>query len=84
MLGHKKIRQKGKLSLSKVFVNLKAGDKVSLVQNLSYRPAFPKRFHGRTAVVVGKQGNSIIVRINDGKKEKKFIVQKIHLKKLSS
>jgi len=84
MLKHKKIRQRGKLSLSKVFANLNVGDKVSLIQNLSYRPAFPRRFQGRTAVITGKQGRSIIVGIIDGNKKKKFIVQKIHLKKLSS
>lgn len=84
MKGHKKIRQKGKLGLSKVFTEFKTGDKVALIQNLSHNFAFPKRYHGRTATVVGPQGRSMIVSIIDGKVEKKFIVQKIHLKKLSS
>ena len=84
MKGHKKIRQKGKLGLSKIFVDLNIGDKVALVQNLSYSLAFPKRYHGRTATVIGNQGKSAIVSIVDGKVEKRFMVQKIHLKKLSS
>ena len=84
MLSHKKIRQKGKIGLSKVFAEMKAGDKVALVNNLSFRRAFPERFQGRTGTVIGIQGKSVVVCIKDGGKEKKFMAQKIHLKKLSS
>ncbi|MEM2956135.1 MAG: 50S ribosomal protein L21e [Candidatus Pacearchaeota archaeon] len=82
MLSHKKIRQKGKLGLSRVFAEINIGDKVALVKDLSYRCGFPIRFQGKTGKVIGKQGKSLIVSINDGRKDKKFIVQKIHLKKL--
>ena len=84
MKGRKRIRTKGKLGLSRIFTEFNPGDKVALIQNLSYNLAFPKRYYGRTATVVGPQGRSMIVSIIDGKVEKKFIVQKIHLKKLSS
>jgi ribosomal protein L21E len=84
MLSHKKIRQKGKLGLSKVFSEMAIGDKVALVNNLSFRRAFPERFHGRTGVIVGMQGRAVVVCIKDGGKVKKFMAQKIHLKKLSS
>ena len=84
MLAHKEIRRKGKLPLSKVFAEIKLGDKVALVKDLSFRSTFPDRFQGRTGAVIGKQGKSLIVLIKDGQKEKKFITQRIHLKKLSS
>jgi len=84
MLSHKRIRQKGKLGLSKVFKDIKPGDRVALIRYLSLTAAFPERFQGRTGVVVGKQGKSMIVMVYDGNKEKKLVIQKIHLKKLSS
>jgi len=84
MLSRKRVRHKGKLNLSKVFANIKAGDKVSLVSDLSFRRAFPERYHGKTGTVIGNQGKSLIVSVYDGGKEKKFAIQKIHLKKLSS
>jgi ribosomal protein L21E len=84
MLSHKKIRAKGKTGLSKIFAEINVGDKVALVNNLSFRRAFPERFHGRTGTVIARQGKSLVVCIKDGGKEKKFMAQKIHLKKLSS
>ena len=84
MLSHKKIRKKGKIPLSKVFADIKKGDKVALVKDLSFDSAFPDRFQGRTGTVIGQRGKALIVQIYDGQKEKKFIVKKIHLKKLSS
>jgi len=84
MKGHKKVRQRGKLGLSKIFAEMNPGDKVALVHNLSYSRNFPQRYHGRTATVIGKRGNAVLVSITDGKAEKKFAVQKINLKKLSS
>ena len=84
MKGHKRVRQRGKPGLSRVFADLKIGDKVALMQNLSHSFAFPKRYYGRTATVAGMQGRSVAVTILDGKMEKKFLVQKIHLKKLIS
>ena len=84
MIGRKKIRQKGKLGLSRVFSEMHIGDKVALVKNLSFRFCFPERYQGRTGTVIGQQGRSMVVEITDGWQKKKFIVQKIHLKKLSS
>jgi len=83
-MASKSIRQKGKLALSKVFADIKIGDKVALVRNLSFPPAFPEHFHGRTGTVAAKQGKSLVVSFYDGNVEKKIVAQKIHLKKLSS
>ena len=84
MLGRKRLRQKGKLGLSRAFADINEGDKVALVSDLSFSRGFPERFQGKTGTVIGKQGKAIIVSVYDGKREKKFIVQRIHLKKLSS
>ncbi len=84
MLKRKRIRQKGKLGLSKVFSNISIGDKVALIRDLSFNASFPERFQGRTGTVIEKQGRSLVVLVKEGSMEKKFITQKIHLKKLSS
>lgn len=82
MLTHKKVNERGKLSLVHYFQKLNEGDKVALVMNLSYPANFPKRMQGKTGTVVGKRGNSYVVKLMDGKKEKTFILSKIHIKKL--
>jgi len=83
MLKHKRIREKGKTGLKAFFSELKSGDRVALIRNLSFAESFPYRFQGKTATVIGKQGKGIVVSVYDGNKEKKLVVQKIHLKKLS-
>ncbi len=82
MIGHKRIREQGKLSLAKYFEELKKGDRVALVRNLSYKSNFSNRMQGRTGVVVEKRGRAYVVRVKDGKKEKTFIVSKINITKL--
>jgi len=78
----KKIRTKGKIKLSEYFKELSQGDKVTVVRELSIPANFPKRFQGRTGVVEGKRGKAYIVKIKDQNKEKKFIIEPIHLKKI--
>ena len=82
MIGHKRIRERGKLSLAKYFEELKKGDRVSLVRNLSYKSNFGKRMQGRTGVVVEKRGRAYVVKVKDGNKEKTFIVSKVNITKL--
>jgi len=84
MLKHKRIRSRGKRSLSRVFAKLEKGDKVALIHDLSNTACFPERYHGKTGTVIGYQGRAVIVELYDGDKKKKFVVKKIHLKKLSS
>ncbi len=83
MINHKRIRERGKLSLAKYFEELKQGDKIALVRNLSFRPDFPRRMQGKTGKVVEKRGRAYVVKVMDGKKEKTYIVSKIHMKKLN-
>ena len=82
MLKRKSIREKGKLSLSKLFADIKEGDKVALVKNHSYTADFPKRFQGKTGLVTGTRGRSYLVNIYDGKRQKSLVVKRINLKKL--
>lgn len=79
----KKIREKGKISLSKYFQEFKKGDRVAVVRELSVRASFPERLQGRTGIVDGKRGRSYITKIKDQNKEKTFIIQPIHLKKIN-
>ncbi|MFH1365068.1 MAG: 50S ribosomal protein L21e [archaeon] len=78
----KNLREKGKLKLSRYFQELQDGDRVSVDEELSLQPRFPKRLQGRTGVVIGKRGDAYIVKIKNQAKEKEFIITPIHLKKI--
>jgi len=78
----KKIREKGKLRLSRIFQKLEKGDKVAVVREVSVKGKFPERLQGRVGVIEGRRGKAYIVKIIEGKQEKKFIIEPIHLKKL--
>jgi large subunit ribosomal protein L21e len=76
----KEFRTKGKISIRNYFQHFKNGDKVVL----KAEPAIAKgmyypRFHGKNALVIGKQGDCYQVLIKDGGKEKMIIVHPIHL-----
>ncbi len=84
MVRRKNIRTKGKLSLSKYFQELKPGEFVSVVRERSVPSSFPVRLQGSTGVVEGKRGKVYIVNIKTQNKEKKFLIEPIHLKKIKS
>jgi len=79
---HKRIRDKGKTPLSRVFVKLNEEDKVVLMHNPSFTRVFPPRFRGRTGVIKGMRGRAYVVGLKDGGKNKTFIINQIHLKKI--
>jgi large subunit ribosomal protein L21e len=83
MVKRKKIRARGKISLSRYFQNLKSGDSVAVVKEISVSSSFPGRLQGRTGKVVEKRGRSYVVKIMDHDKEKTFIIEPVHLKKIS-
>ncbi len=73
----------GKFSLRQYLQILKTGDKVALVAESSvHKGLYFRRFHGKIADVVRKQGFCYEVLLKDGNKAKKMIVHPIHLKKL--
>ena len=82
MVKRKKIRTRGKLQLSKYFQEFKEGDKASVVRERSLQSSFPERLQGRTGVIEGKRGRSYVLKLNDHDKEKTFIINPIHLKKI--
>lgn len=75
-------RTKGKLNLTKYFQEFNLDDRVILNAEPSYQKAmyFP-RFHGKSGIIMGKQGLCYKVKIKDGNKTKNLIVHAVHLKR---
>ncbi len=84
MSKQKKVRTRGKLQLSRYFKEFKEGDRVSVVKEDAVQAGFPKRMQGRTGVVETKRGKAYVVKIKDQDKEKKFLLNPIHLKKIKT
>lgn len=82
MVQRKNIRTRGKLQLSRFFQKLEKGDAVSVIRNVSVKSNFPVRLQGRTGIIENSRGKVYLVRIKEGGKEKKFLIEPIHLKKL--
>jgi len=78
MIKRKRLRERGKVKISRAFQELKNGDKVSVIKELSLKSNFPKRIQGKVGVVIGKRGKAYIVKIRN----KEHIIQGVHLKKL--
>jgi large subunit ribosomal protein L21e len=79
----KHYRTSGKISLTKYFAEYKDGDKVTLqAEPAVQKGIYHLRFHSRTGVIQGKQGNCYNVQILDGNKPKNLIVHPIHLTRL--
>ncbi len=78
----KKVRTKGKLQFSRYFQELEKGDFVAIVREPAVQSVFPTRLQGRTGLVEGKRGKAYIIKIKDQAKEKKFLIEPIHLKKI--
>lgn len=84
MLKHKRIREQGKLPLSRYFQKLMPGDKVAIVRDLSHPASFPKRIQGSTGTIKEKRGRIFIVELKQGKLVKKFGISPLHLKKIKT
>lgn len=80
----KKIRTRGKVPLSRQFQSLKEGDSVAVVREISLNSNFPRRIQGRTGVVASKRGSAYVIDLNDNGKDKQFIIQPVHLKRLQT
>ena len=78
----KNVKDKGKISIRNYLQTFKEGDKVLLkaepaIQNGMYF----RRYHGKTGVIIGKQGTNYKINIKDNNKTKQVLVHPIHLKK---
>lgn len=74
--------EKGKIKLSKVFQELKIGDKVAVKRDLGENFNFHKRLEGRVGTIAGKRGRAYIVKIKEYNKEKTHIIKPAHLRKM--
>lgn len=82
-MGKKKpVRTRGKLQLSKYFQKLEKGSSVAVVREPAIQSAFPIRLQGRTGLIEGKRGKAYIIKIKDQNKEKRFLIEPIHLRKI--
>jgi len=82
MLKRKKKQEHGKIKLSNYFQEFGEGERVAVKRELSVQPKFPKTLQGRSGIINGKRGNSYVVKINDMKKGKTYIIHPVHLRKL--
>ena len=80
----KKVRTKGKISFTGYFQDFKEGESVSIVREPAVQSSFPERLQGRTGVIESKRGKVYIIKINDQNKEKRFLIEPIHLKKIKA
>ncbi|MEN7982504.1 MAG: 50S ribosomal protein L21e [Nanoarchaeota archaeon] len=81
-MNREKIKARGKFPFSKYFQEFKQGETASVVRERAIVAMFPKRLQGRTGVVKGKRGKSVIINIKDQNKEKMFLIEPVHLKKI--
>ena len=80
----KKVRTRGKIQFSRYFQKFQEGDNVAVVVEPAIQSSFPKRLQGRTGKIEYKRGKSYFVMIKDQKKEKRFLIEPIHLKKIKN
>lgn len=82
MIKRKQMRTRGKIKLSLYFQEFKTGDRVTVIRELTLEPKFPKQIQGRSGEIIGKRGNSYLIKIKDLNKEKTYIIHPVHLRKL--
>ena len=80
----KNVRTRGKLQLSRYFQELEKGDSVAIVKEPAVPSSFPIRLQGRSGLIEGRRGKAYIIKIKDQTKEKKFLIEPIHLKKIKA
>ena len=81
-MNRKPIRTRGKVQLSRYFQEFKEGDHVAVVRERSLQPSFPNQIQGRTGVVESKRGKAFMIKMKDMNKEKRYLIEPIHLKKI--
>lgn len=84
MVKRKNIKERGKIKFSEYFKELKDGEYVAVKKEMSVDASFPKRIQGRTGIVIGKRGSDYIIKLKEFSKEKVFIINPIHLKRIKA
>jgi large subunit ribosomal protein L21e len=82
MTNKKPVRTRGKLKLSRYFQKFNEGDFAAISREPAVQSSFPTRFQGITGIIEGRKGKTYILKIKDGNKEKRLLIEPIHLKKI--
>ncbi|UCE91031.1 MAG: 50S ribosomal protein L21e [Methanobacteriota archaeon] len=78
----KRARERGLSTITRAFQKFDVGETASVSLDPSIHKGQPHmRFHGRTGVVVGTQGEAYMLELRDGGKSKRIIVRPEHLRK---
>ena len=78
----KRVGQKGKPNITGYMQSFEPGTHVILKADSAYQKGcYHTRFHGRSGVIVGTQGECYKVMITMGKEKKVLLVHPIHLKR---
>jgi len=76
-------RDRGIKSITRALQEFEEGESVNIVIDSAVHKGMPHiRFHGYTGRVEGKQGESYLVGIDDGKKHKTLIIRSEHLRRV--
>jgi large subunit ribosomal protein L21e len=79
----KKPRDRGNSTITRTLHQFEKGSSVNIVIDPSFHKGMPHiRFQGQTGKIEGKQGESYIVGINEGKKHKTLIIKAVHLRRV--
>jgi len=82
MLKRKRIRTRGKISMSTFFQQFQEGDRVAIVRSLDLPADVPFRMQGKTGTVLNKRGRAYVVAVRDGNHLKQYIMLPIHLRRV--
>ena len=78
----KKPRDRGNPSITRALHQFEEGESVNIAINPSVHKGMPHvRFNGKTGKIEGKQGESYLIGINEGKKHKTLIIKPDHLRR---
>ncbi len=78
----KRVRERGKLPLSRLLTSYEEGDKVVINIDPSIHKGMPhKRFQGQVATVISKRGKAYVLAIPQTKITKTIISLPVHLRK---
>ena len=76
----KKVRERGKLGISKLLQEYLPGGKVTIKIDSSVQKGMPhRRFHGKTGTIIEKRGRSYVVSVSQGDAMREIIVRPEHL-----
>jgi len=78
----KRVREKGRLPLSRLLTRYEAGEKVVITIDPGVQKGMPhKRFQGQIANVVGQRGRAYVLEIPQRKTVKTIIATPEHIRK---